>query len=776
MADLSSLLGSAGLGGAIGKAVVSLELDTKKYLGEMKAAEGQTVASTNAMGTSASKFGSLAQTAMIGAGVAVAAFAAVSVKAFIESEKVMAQTEAVLKSTGGAANVTKEQVLGLADRLRDLSGADNDAIQASENLLLTFRSIRNEAGQGNDIFNQTERAILDMATAMNNGAIPSMEDLHNTTIQVGKALNDPIQGMTALRRVGVSFTQSQVEMITSLQESGDLMGAQKIVLQELQKEFGGAAKAAGETFAGQLAILSSKFGDVEEAVGKAIVPIVIEFLKGMLKVVEALGPLLELLGKLGPVVRIAAEAFAFFISPLSKVIDLFQRGIQPTGEMVSLMGDVIRENDLLATSAHKGADALQEQRDAVDAVVESMREQLDATLALADATFGLIHAARDNESAEKELAQAHEHVNKLVREGKTDTKAYAEARRDLREKALAAAESEAELAAAARRLQQEVASGKTSRDEAIESIKTLGREAGLTGKDIRGLVDDIKDGLADAGSTARRLAPGIGRSISDGIIGGLNERAPGIAAAAEAAVLRAMAAARVAAGAKSPSKKMQELGVDMMIGLANGISDAEQKAIDAARKALEKVIDDVSSALDKIKGKASSFRDTIRGAFSEFANIGGAFGSAEEGMSLSDVISSQVAGASVLADVLEALKRQGASKGLLSQVAQSGTTFGQALLAGGPAQIEEANAALKTIAELSQQTGKALSEAFFGEKVDKIEKKLDRLHDDLRELNALEREGHSHDIVMDGEKVAHAVTDKQVRAGSRNTNIFGGRA
>ena len=268
----------------------------------------------------------------------------------------------------------------------------------------------------------------------------------------------------------------------------------------------------------------------------------------------------------------------------------------------------------------------------------------------------------------------------------------------------------------------------------------------------------------------------VGNSMTQGIIQGIESGGGAVTAAARKVVADAIAAAKREARAESPSKRMAELGVDMMIGLANGISDAEQKAIDAARKALEKVIDDVSSALDKIKGKASSFRDTIRGAFSEFANIGGAFGSAEEGMSLSDVITSQVAGASVLADVLEALKRQGASKGLLSQVAQSGATFGQALLAGGPAQIEEANAALKTIAELSQQTGKALSEAFFGDKIDKIEKKLDRLHDDLRELNALEREGHSHDIVMDGEKVAQGTKKHLVTAGSRDPNIFGGRA
>jgi hypothetical protein len=79
------------------------------------------------------------------------------------------------------------------------SGVDDEAIKSSENLLLTFTNIRNETGKNNDIFNQATKATLDMSTALGN-------DLKGSSILVGKALNDPIKGMTALRRVGVSFT------------------------------------------------------------------------------------------------------------------------------------------------------------------------------------------------------------------------------------------------------------------------------------------------------------------------------------------------------------------------------------------------------------------------------------------------------------------------------------------------------------------------------------------------------------------------------------------
>jgi hypothetical protein len=252
--------------------VVAIVADTKGLQTGLAQAQGQTAKSTSAI----SKFGALGQTALIGAGIAAIKFGADSVKAFSEAQAVLAQTENVIASTGGAANVTSQDVLNLATKWQNLSGVQDDAVQTSENLLLTFRSVHNEVGKGNDIFNQATGAILDMSTALNGGAIPSVEDLKGNTIQLGKALNDPIAGMTALKRVGVSFTESQIATIKRLQESGDLMGAQKIILGELTKEFGGAAKAAGGTFAGQMAKLQANVNNLQERIGAFLVPALLD--------------------------------------------------------------------------------------------------------------------------------------------------------------------------------------------------------------------------------------------------------------------------------------------------------------------------------------------------------------------------------------------------------------------------------------------------------------------------------------------------------------------
>lgn len=198
--------------------------------------------------------------AAAGAGlVALGGGLAFSVKEAMGAQEISAQLAAVLESTGGAAGVTAEMATGLADKLSAMTRFEDDAILAGENMLLTFTNI------GKDVFPDTTQAMLDMSQAMG-------QDLQTSAIQIGKALNDPIAGVGALSRVGVTFTEQQKEMIKSMVESGDVMGAQKMILAELQKEFGGSAEAAGNTFAGQLDRLKNTLGNVAEGIGTALLP------------------------------------------------------------------------------------------------------------------------------------------------------------------------------------------------------------------------------------------------------------------------------------------------------------------------------------------------------------------------------------------------------------------------------------------------------------------------------------------------------------------------
>jgi len=190
----------------------------------------------------------------------IGAFFKSTIEDAAEAEANLAQLDNVLKSTGGAAGVTAEQVTNFASELQKVTKFSDDQTISGQNLLLTFTKI------GKDVFPQATETMLDMSQALG-------QDVKSSAIQLGKALNDPVNGVTALRRVGVSFTEEQQNMINKMVESGNIMGAQKLILKELQTEFGGSARAAGETFAGKLERLKNQFGEIKESIGGALLPV-----------------------------------------------------------------------------------------------------------------------------------------------------------------------------------------------------------------------------------------------------------------------------------------------------------------------------------------------------------------------------------------------------------------------------------------------------------------------------------------------------------------------
>lgn len=235
--------------------------------------------------------------AKVAAGAAVAAGAIRLGKGFvdaaIESQKVGRQTEAVLKSMGNQAGLTADDIGKLATQQSLLSGVDDEVIQSAQNVLLTFGKVRNEVGKGNDIFNRGSQAALDMSVALK-------QDLQGATIQIGKALNDPIKGITALSRAGVSFTEQQKNQIKTLTKSGKTLEAQKLILKELENQFGGSAKA--QATAG--ARLKVALGNIQEQIGKYLLPVVeklADFLArnlpvAMQKAGAVLGPIFRTIG------------------------------------------------------------------------------------------------------------------------------------------------------------------------------------------------------------------------------------------------------------------------------------------------------------------------------------------------------------------------------------------------------------------------------------------------------------------------------------------------
>ena len=197
----------------------------------------------------------------LGVGLAVASAAGAvifnkMIAATIEQDRVMAQLNATLKSTGGAAGKTASDLAKTAAELQKITTYGDEAIISAQSLLLTFKEIKG------DNFDRTTKAVLDMSTAMGT-------DLKSAAIQLGKALNDPSTQLSALSRSGVSFSESQKEMVKAMVESGNIAEAQTLILKELESQFGGSAEAARNTLGGALEGLKNNWGDLFEVQGQA---------------------------------------------------------------------------------------------------------------------------------------------------------------------------------------------------------------------------------------------------------------------------------------------------------------------------------------------------------------------------------------------------------------------------------------------------------------------------------------------------------------------------
>jgi hypothetical protein len=204
----------------------------------------------------------LRNSAIIG-GVAIAGLTT-QIRAGVESlrelENVEAQTAAALASTGGVSGQTADSIRRLSEEYETLGGVlDDKIIQAGANVLLTFRRIDQDA------FEPALEAALNLSTALGT-------DLQTAVLQVGKALEDPVSGVTALRRAGVQLTDQQQDQIKALVESNRLYEAQQLILAELEVQVGGRFAAAGRTNEASVARMGDAWEDLQQSLARGLLP------------------------------------------------------------------------------------------------------------------------------------------------------------------------------------------------------------------------------------------------------------------------------------------------------------------------------------------------------------------------------------------------------------------------------------------------------------------------------------------------------------------------
>jgi hypothetical protein len=233
-------------------------------------------------GTVLSGFGVAGAAAATGLGLLTLAVTR-GVAEFKEAELSAKRLEGVVRATGGAAGKTAEDIKALANALAGERLITPEQVQDAASALLTFRSVAGE------VFDETLKLAQDLSAVFGG-------DLKSSTVQLGKALEDPIEGLSALRRVGVSFTVAQQDVIRALVETGQQAEAQRLILDAVAKQVGGAGAAEGDSLTGAFHRATEAAGNLFEALATGtgttyVVRVVLEGLaSGANAGAAALGP------------------------------------------------------------------------------------------------------------------------------------------------------------------------------------------------------------------------------------------------------------------------------------------------------------------------------------------------------------------------------------------------------------------------------------------------------------------------------------------------------
>lgn len=176
------------------------------------------------------------------------------IKEAAQAESALAQLEASIKATGGAAGLTAKQLTGLAEGFQKVTAFEDDAIVKAESILLTFTKI------GKETFPLATKAILDFSAKTGT-------DLQAATTLIGKALNTPGEAFGKLQKAGILFSASQQQVIKSLADTGKTAQAQQLLLKGLEERYGGSAEAARNTLGGALEALKNSSANFLESLG-----------------------------------------------------------------------------------------------------------------------------------------------------------------------------------------------------------------------------------------------------------------------------------------------------------------------------------------------------------------------------------------------------------------------------------------------------------------------------------------------------------------------------
>jgi hypothetical protein len=321
------------------------------------------------------------------AGIVAAAFSVRAITNFAKESVLVAEAAATaqsrLEAVAKATGMFGDQTQAVTDRLGEFAKAqemriavDDKVIKGVQGQLLTFKGLAASADETGGAYDRATLAAFDMAAVYGSAESAAMG--------LGKALEDPIRGVGALRKQGVSFNKEQLEQIKTLQESGDLLGAQTLILDEIESQYGGVAEATANA-SDKFAILAE---NIKEEVGEPLLQIFNDLIEDLEPVMVAIGATLgETIKEMSPVLQSIGEMIPGLVESFIPMIPIL-------GELAAVFFEIIER--VLPVFVNLFEDLLPVIEELVPILADAFLEVLDALLPiflqLIDAVMPIVKA------------------------------------------------------------------------------------------------------------------------------------------------------------------------------------------------------------------------------------------------------------------------------------------------------------------------------------------------------------------------------------------------